>query len=397
MKYLYALFAAFTPFAWGADLLVVNSPTDFLGFDGPHRVIVLEGAIIGDSNGASMLAIRDTGPIDLDIYGGMIPGSISLFNENPNRITIKGGVISDSINVLSSQAHQIEIYGTNLEYTLYEENGLGNSGTITGTLADGNDIDIVYVGNPDSLRFLDPEDFEDVTICRGPPAFADEVLFYDPGPDVDQIVENLLDPQQALGPPDWVGAPNDADTSGAVSLGDGGSIVVRFVNNGLIGDGTPKPDIIVFKSGNIVEQVIVEISIDGNDWINVGTTNGGTDALDIDDDNTSLLDTYFYVRVMDLAGQGGGIPSSSGAEVDAIATLFDRGFNPVTDAEACAAIEVKFQTYLESIYQIQRSSDMENWEIEEDNVVGTGGEISRFYSASDPRSFYRIMPKLAEN
>src|ERR1044071_10359411 len=76
----------------------------------------------------------------------------------------------------------------------------------------------------------------------GDRSFADEVVSYtmgNPGPKP----ENARDPQAALGPPDYV----DKTKSGEVTLGCGGSLVVRFTDNPLI--DVAGPDLWGFEVG----------------------------------------------------------------------------------------------------------------------------------------------------
>jgi outer membrane protein OmpA-like peptidoglycan-associated protein len=145
----------------------------------------------------------------------------------------------------------------------------------------------------------------------GDRSFADEVVSYtmgNPGPKP----ENARDPQAALGPPDYV----DKTKSGEVTLGCGGSLVVRFTDNALI--DVPGPDLWVFEVGPAIEPTEVAISRDGKDWIDVGKIAGGTAGLDIAK-FVKPGDSFTYVRLTDLKKDCGG--KWPGADIDAIGAI----------------------------------------------------------------------------
>ncbi len=101
----------------------------------------------------------------------------------------------------------------------------------------------------------------------GDRSFADEVVSYAMG-HPDPKPESSRDPRAALGVPDYV----DKTHSGFVSLGCGGTLVVRFTDNALVDvDG---PDLWVFEVGPAVEPTDVAISRDGKEWIDVGKISG---------------------------------------------------------------------------------------------------------------------------
>jgi uncharacterized repeat protein (TIGR02543 family) len=64
---------------------------------------------------------------------------------------------------------------------------------------------------------------------------------------------------------------------------------------------------------------------------------------------------------------------------------------PALVAEARIAIEFTFPAALGTIYRIEASTDLAVWEIIESGIVGTGGEIQRFYSTrGQPKRYYRV-------
>lgn len=142
--------------------------------------------------------------------------------------------------------------------------------------------------------------------------FADEVVAYEvgvPGP-----VPEGQDPTTALGPPDYT--PNKWERPRAVSLGNGGSLTLKW-NKGALSDGEG-PDLFIFEIGPSVEAVSVDISADGVRWINVGTAAGGSCALDIGP-YVQKTDVFHYVRLRDVPYKGTESDAWPGADVDAVA------------------------------------------------------------------------------
>jgi len=145
----------------------------------------------------------------------------------------------------------------------------------------------------------------------GDRSFADEVVSYAMG-HPDPKPESSRDPRAALGVPDYV----DKTHSGFVSLGCGGTLVVRFTDNALVDvDG---PDLWVFEVGPAVEPTDVAISRDGKEWIDVGKISGGTAGLDIAR-FVKPGDSFAYIRLTDRKTDCGG--KWPGADIDAIGAI----------------------------------------------------------------------------
>ena len=113
--------------------------------------------------------------------------------------------------------------------------------------------------------------FRGVDFPQGAASFADAVVAY--APDLQYpLRSDVKNPGEALGPPDDVtGIPAEY-----VSLGNGGSLTLRFVNNALTGSGNANKDLWIFEIGPLVEDTSVAISRDGVAWIEVGTVAGST-------------------------------------------------------------------------------------------------------------------------
>jgi len=93
-----------------------------------------------------------------------------------------------------------------------------------------------------------------------------------------------------------------ASCSGYVSLGQGGSIRLRFASPELAASGTPDPDLHIFEIGTAVEAFRVELSKDGSSWITIGEVSGQPSSVDIDANQAiNTGDTLAYVRLTDVS------------------------------------------------------------------------------------------------
>ncbi len=148
----------------------------------------------------------------------------------------------------------------------------------------------------------------------GAVSFADSVVSYNPGPGVSSPHNN---PTAALGVPD-TGGPGTY-----VSLGWGGSIILRFLDNSLTTSGDNALDLWVFEIGAAVEPTAVDISTNGADWVSVGNVSGSTAGVDIDafiGSGVILGEQYSFVRLTDLNQQLSGSPFA-GADIDAVGAI----------------------------------------------------------------------------
>ena len=106
-----------------------------------------------------------------------------------------------------------------------------------------------------------PTTYSGVTFPDGDISFADEVISFSPGPDVGAP---HLDSSQVLGAPD----------GNHLSLGDNGSLIVRFSDNSLTTSGDASADLHIFEVGSVVEVFNVSISQDLITWIDLGNLSG---------------------------------------------------------------------------------------------------------------------------
>jgi outer membrane protein OmpA-like peptidoglycan-associated protein len=144
--------------------------------------------------------------------------------------------------------------------------------------------------------------------------FADEVVSYEVG--VPAPIPEAQDPKTALGPPDYT--PNRWEMPRAVSLGNGGSLALKW-NHGALTDG-PGPDIFIFEIGPNVEAMNVDVSADGVHWIPVGEAPGGGCAVDIGP-YVQPGDVFHYVRLRDIPFKGAESDAWPGADIDAVAVV----------------------------------------------------------------------------
>jgi hypothetical protein len=155
-------------------------------------------------------------------------------------------------------------------------------------------------------------------------SFADAVVAYEPVITPDNLpLESIRDPQQALGPPNYVADSNFAGQ--AVTLGSGGRLTLQFLDNTIIGDGTAAPDLWIAEVGIEVEDTIVEVSGDGSTWAPVGEVSGTTCGVDLDAFGFGPEDRFTFVRLTDDPNTGDPPDSSGndspGADIDAVGAI----------------------------------------------------------------------------
>ena len=125
-----------------------------------------------------------------------------------------------------------------------------------------------------------------VDFPQGESSFADEVISYTPGPNVNTFsyggdIINPMLPDFSLGTPDeWEQVPGSDlflptnPGGGCVSLGDGGELVLKFTNNSLTTSNDDSYDLWIFEVG-YDEPAEVSISSDGINWVDIGLAAGG--------------------------------------------------------------------------------------------------------------------------
>ncbi|MGF1490895.1 MAG: PEP-CTERM sorting domain-containing protein [Microcoleaceae cyanobacterium] len=190
---------------------------------------------------------------------------------------------------------------------------------------------ILSIGGIAVTRPAQAVDFGEVDFPEGEISFADFVVSYDRGPDNGDYsfapLEAFDNPETAVGIPNSVtdrDAERDGDFSqrSDVSLGEGGTLVLRFADNFLTRSGDDSEDLWVFEAGTVVEGVLVEISEDGDNFFSVGQI-GGTqvggidiDAFDIDPE----IELFSFVRLTD---DGSNVYDGgwAGADIDSVGAI----------------------------------------------------------------------------
>lgn len=169
-----------------------------------------------------------------------------------------------------------------------------------------------------------PTEYNGIVFPQGDISFADQVIAYEPDFDGGNVPTNpdFTDPAMAVGPPDYSGGNNG---TGSVSLGDGGRITLRFTDNALSASGDETPDLHIFEIGSSVEDMFVEISIDGVTFYDAGSVSGATSSVDIDPfvaaAGLSPFTKFLYVRLTDDGDRDGQSGSTVGADVDAVGAI----------------------------------------------------------------------------
>lgn len=161
---------------------------------------------------------------------------------------------------------------------------------------------------------------------QGPVSFADALVAYNPVIKNNEPVLKFRNPLNAVGLPDHTAAENlnpcpPGGFCSAVSLGDGGTITLRFVDNLLTGSGNNKADLWVFEVGTDIEDTFVEISKNGVAWFAVGKVFGSTAGVDIDAFGWTIADQFAFVRLRDDPDRDAQTGLSVGADIDAVGAI----------------------------------------------------------------------------
>ncbi len=177
-----------------------------------------------------------------------------------------------------------------------------------------------------------------VDFPAGAVSFADTLVDYSPVINSGQPGTAYQGGFNALGLPDYTGSNTCANQAACtfVSLGDGGSITLRFIDNVLTGSGDNAADLHIFEVGPDVENTFVDISADGIDWKSVGFVGGSVSSIDIDAFGYGIGDEFSFVRLTDDTNEGGQSGATVGADIDAVGAISTR--RVIVDVPEPAAI-----------------------------------------------------------
>lgn len=181
-----------------------------------------------------------------------------------------------------------------------------------------------HSSSPRQASDNDSVTIDGVTFPQGNISFADEAVSYTPGSPAPTSPHKGTN--NALSSPDYNGRNNCSSQANCsfVSLGRGGTLVVRFTDNVLTGSGNNDLDLWVFEVGPQVEDMFVEISSDGRSWHSVGAIGGGKSGVDIDAFGFGPSSSFAYVRLTDDPNKGGRSGSTVGADLDAVGAISTR-------------------------------------------------------------------------
>ncbi|MFZ5720919.1 MAG: PEPxxWA-CTERM sorting domain-containing protein [Pseudomonadota bacterium] len=168
--------------------------------------------------------------------------------------------------------------------------------------------------------------FGGVEFPQGAISFADAVVSYQPGPAGADPTAPYQGADNALGIPDYTGGNTCASAADCsfVSLGAGGELILQFTNNVLTGSDSAADDLWIFEIGPDVEDTTVDVSTDGLTWFSVGLVTGSTRGIDLDFFGYDSSSAFSYVRLIDVAGEGGQSGSTVGADIDAVGAISTR-------------------------------------------------------------------------
>ena len=180
---------------------------------------------------------------------------------------------------------------------------------------------------------------------------ASTIIFHDRAFADTVIDSNLHAPfdnaSSALGPNDWTSdmvGVNQWDSSIGVELGNQGWLTLGFTDNAFGSSGNSDSDVWIFEIGGVPEELAIEISVDGSDWLDVGLADRQSAAFDygvgIDIDSfftaSNGYDTstrFTFMRLTDTGNNTYG-GSKSGADIDAVAAIYPLEENTVVPEPA---------------------------------------------------------------
>ncbi|MGB3562295.1 MAG: OmpA family protein [Thermoanaerobaculia bacterium] len=164
-------------------------------------------------------------------------------------------------------------------------------------------------GNDDPGRSYPDGHGGEVFFPLGDLSFADAMVSFEEG-DPHATTDGDRIPTETLGHPDYT------DDDNYLTLGCGGTIVLRFEDNALV--DLEGPDLYVFEIGPAVEPTSLAISSDGTTWTEVGEISGGRADVDIAD-HVETGAVFHYVSLTDLRSDCSS--TWPGADIDAVGAI----------------------------------------------------------------------------
>lgn len=181
--------------------------------------------------------------------------------------------------------------------------------------------------------------FAGVDFPQGASSFADALTSFAPAITNGQPTAPYLTGTNALGTPNYAGSTTcTVGSCPYVSLGDGGSLTVEFVDNRLTGSGSNALDLWVFEIGPDVEDTFVAVSKDGVTFTNVGKVFGATAGVDLDAFGFGVADQFRFVRLTDDPNEGDQSGITVGADIDAVGAISSVVTTPIPEPETWAML-----------------------------------------------------------
>ncbi|MBI5788980.1 MAG: PEP-CTERM sorting domain-containing protein [Candidatus Schekmanbacteria bacterium] len=159
-------------------------------------------------------------------------------------------------------------------------------------------------------------------------SFADEVVSYTVG---ENVTAPYNDPSKSLGIPDQGQINSPEFWNSFVSLGDGGTLIVKFTDNFVTPSGDTNPDLWIFEAGKRHEQFSASISKNGFDWFYIGVTQSREQTgFNIDGvPGIGYRQLYYYVKLVDMYGRASShLPGYAGADIDAVGAISAKAPDP---------------------------------------------------------------------
>lgn len=154
---------------------------------------------------------------------------------------------------------------------------------------------------------------------NGQASFADRLVSFDLR-GATGVLAPHNDGKAALGIPDYGADAGYVSLGNATTTTPAAELIVEFVDNRLV--DVTGDDLYIFEIGSMVEDTLVDVSVDGTTWYSIGKITGGTRAIDLSSFPELPKGALFrYVRLQDAPdGNTSGSPYA-GPDIDAIGAI----------------------------------------------------------------------------
>jgi len=280
--------------------------------------VIIENSKISDSAEFGILVrpdARDTVNGASNPNPGAVRNTVVL---NTERL-VPGAVIINN-ELVGNRSGGIRILGDNTANTTVPSS-ISFARVVNNTIVGGS-ISAPRVPQPQSYTTIVGGTERSYLFPLGNLSFVDSVVSYLPNFSNGPVPAAAVSvPASVVGVPDYIGgALEPLANQGAVSLGRGGRLVARFVDNFLTGSGDARPDLFVSEVG-ISERALVEVSSDGVTYTAVGSISGTIKTIDLDFYGFNRDSRLAFVRITDNFNDGAVSGETVGADIDAIGAL----------------------------------------------------------------------------